>query len=227
MVFLDEQRLHLGAEAEVWLGSWMGQSAVRKKRRNRSWRHPDLDDRLGRRRMIAEARLLVRLYRSGLNVPLLLDCDIVDQQLVMSHIQGRPLIEILNDLSITDNDVMDILKNAGQTIRMLHRQAVVHGDLSTNNIIITPDNEAVLIDFGLARIEYETELFGIDLHVLFEILGASHPHRKDAIDAVIKGYAACEEIHGPARNTPGGQPVNMQDVLDRFNLIRTRVRYHG
>jgi Kae1-associated kinase Bud32 len=227
MVFLDEQRLHLGAEAEVWLGSWMGQSAIRKQRRNRSWRHPDLDDRLGRRRMIAEARLLVRLYRNGLNVPLLFDCDVVDQQLVMSHIQGRPLIEILNDASIADNDVIDILKNAGQTIRMLHRQAIVHGDLSTNNIIITPENEAVLIDFGLARIEYETELFGIDLHVLFEILGASHPHRKDAIDAIIKGYAACEEIHGPAKNTPGGQPVDMQDVLDRFELIRTRVRYHG
>ena len=150
-----------------------------------------------------------------------------DQQLVMSHIEGKPLIEILNDDSISDEVVMEILKNTGQSIRMLHRLAVVHGDLSTNNIIITPQNEAVLIDFGLARIEYETELFGIDLHVLFEILGASHPHRKDAIDAVVKGYAACEELHGPAKDTPGGQPVGMQDVLDRFNLIRTRVRYHG
>lgn len=227
MVFIDEQRLHLGAEAEVWRGSWMGQSAIRKQRRNRSWRHPDLDDRLGRRRMIAEARLLVRLYSNGLNVPLLLDCDVFDQQLVMSHIEGKPLIEILNDDSISDDVVMGILNNTGQSIRMLHRLAVVHGDLSTNNIIITPQNEAVLIDFGLARIEYETELFGIDLHVLFEILGASHPHRKDAIDAVLEGYAACEELHGPASDTPGGQPVCMQDVLDRFNLIRTRVRYHG
>ncbi|MBT3652126.1 MAG: Kae1-associated serine/threonine protein kinase [Euryarchaeota archaeon] len=227
MVFIDEQRLHLGAEAEVWRGSWMGQSAIRKQRRNRTWRHPDLDDRLGRRRMIAEARLLVRLYRSGLNVPLLLDCDMFDQQLVMSYVQGKPLIEILNDTSIPDDEVMEILKNTGQSIRMLHRQAVVHGDLSTNNIIITSENEAVLIDFGLARIEYETELFGIDLHVLFEILGASHPHRKDAIEAVLEGYAACEEIYGPAENTPGGQPVGMQAVLERFNLIRTRVRYHG
>ena len=164
MVFIDEQRLHLGAEAEVWRGSWMGQSAIRKQRRDRSWRHPDLDDRLGRRRMIAEARLLVRLYRSGLNVPLLLDCDMFDQQLVMSHIQGKPLIEMLNDDSISDDDVMDMLRNTGQTIRLLHRQAVVHGDLSTNNIIITPENEAVLIDFGLARIEYETELFAFKCH---------------------------------------------------------------
>ena len=149
MVFIDEQRLHLGAEAEVWRGSWMGQSAIRKQRRNRRWRHPDLDDRLGRRRMIAEARLLVRLYRSGLNVPLLLDCDIFDQQLVMSHIQGKPLIEILNDTSVSDEAILDILKNTGQSIRMLHRQAVVHGDLSTNNIIITPEMKQCSLILGL------------------------------------------------------------------------------
>ena len=62
MAFTADERLYLGAEAEVWRGSWMGLPAVRKQRRLRSWRHPDLDDRLGRRRMLAEARM-VRLYR--------------------------------------------------------------------------------------------------------------------------------------------------------------------
>ena len=56
MAFSADERLYLGAEAEVWRGTWMGQPAVRKQRRLRSWRHPDLDDRLGRRRMLAEAR---------------------------------------------------------------------------------------------------------------------------------------------------------------------------
>ena len=93
-----------------------------------------------------------------------------------------------------------------------------------NNIILGMKTNKIQ---GKSVIEYETELFGIDLHVLFEILGASHPHRKDAIDAVLEGYAAYENAHGPAKNTPGGQSVGMQDVLDRFNLIRTRVRYHG
>ena len=110
---------------------------------------------------------------------------------------------------------------------MLHRQAIVHGDLSTNNIMITPEGEAVLIDFGLAKIEFETELYGIDLHVLFEILGASHPHREGAMEAVLEGYAHCEQDLGPAPTTSGGDPVSMSDVLERFDLIRTRVRYHG
>ena len=166
--------------------------AVRKQRRLRSWRHPDLDDRLGRRRMIAEARLMVRLYRSGLNIPVLYDCDIKEQQLVMSNIPGRPLIELLNDDSIDDQRIREHLLAAGRSIRLLHRQAIVHGDLSTNNIMMTPDGDAVLIDFGLAKIEFETELYGIDLHVLFEILGASHPHREGAMEAILEGYAQCE-----------------------------------
>ena len=227
MAFNADERLYLGAEAEVWRGSWMGLPAVRKQRRLRSWRHPDLDDRLGRRRMIAEARLMVRLYRSGLNIPVLYDCDIKEQQLVMSNIPGRPLIELLNDASIDDQRIREHLLAAGRSIRMLHRQAIVHGDLSTNNIMITPEGEAVLIDFGLAKIEFETELYGIDLHVLFEILGASHPHREGAMEAILEGYAQCEKELGVAATTPGGDPVSMEDVLERFDLIRTRVRYHG
>lgn len=227
MAFIADKRLYLGAEAEVWRGHWMGQPAVRKQRRLRSWRHPDLDDRLGRRRMIAEARLMVRLYKKGLNVPVLYDCDITGQRLVMSKIPGRPLIDLLNDETIDDAIVMEHLRSAGHSIRMLHRQAIVHGDLSTNNIMITPEGEAVLIDFGLAKIEFETELYGIDLHVLFEILGASHPHREDAMEAVLQGYAQCEKALGPAETTPGGDPVSMNEVVERFDLIRTRVRYHG
>lgn len=227
MAFTAEERLHLGAEAEVWRGSWMGLPAVRKQRRLRSWRHPDLDDRLGRRRMIAEARLMARLHKSGLNIPVLYDCDLYEQELVMSNVPGLPLIELLNDPSIDDETVLQHLRCAGRSIRMLHRQAVVHGDLSTNNIMMTPDGEAVLIDFGLAKIEFETELYGIDLHVLFEILGASHPHREGAMEAILEGYSQCEKELGPAPTTSGGDPVAMEDVLERFEVIRTRVRYHG
>ena len=145
----------------------------------------------------------------------------------MSTVPGQPLIELLNDDSIDDATVNKHLRTAGKSIRMLHRQAIVHGDLSTNNIMITPEGESVLICVGLAKIEFETELYGIDLHVLFEILGASHPHREGAMEAVLEGYAQCEEDLGPAPTTSGGDSVSMSDVLERFDLIRTRVRYHG
>ena len=75
MAFTPTERLHLGAEAEVWKGEWFGKNAVRKQRRPRSWRHPNLDHRLGVRRMISEARLLIRIRKAGLSVPSVWDLD--------------------------------------------------------------------------------------------------------------------------------------------------------
>ena len=187
MAFTPTERLHLGAEAEVWKGEWFGKNAVRKQRRPRSWRHPNLDHRLGVRRMISEARLLIRIRKAGLSVPSVWDLDYEGGQLIIEHLQGQPLIEVLNDEAINAQEVKAILERVGHAVRRLHREATTHGDLSTNNVLI--DGEKVhLIDFGLASIVYDVERFGIDLHVLDEILGASHPQWEGAIDWVIEGY---------------------------------------
>ena len=82
----------------------------------------------------------------------------------------------------------ELLINVGKAIRELHRNAVNHGDLSTNNILIDKERNPILIDLGLSSREYDLEGFGIDLHVLHEILRASHPEVKGAMDLVLKGY---------------------------------------
>lgn len=226
MVFKPTQRLHLGAEAEVWMGEWFGQKAVRKQRRPRSWRHPDLDHRLGVRRMISEARLLVRTRKAGLSVPAVWDLDYDGGQLILEHLSGTPLIEVLNQADADEEAVQNTLNHVGACVRRLHREATVHGDLSSNNLLI--DNDTVhLIDFGLASIEYDVEKFGIDLHVLDEILGASHPDWTVAIDWVIEGYLQEEERLGPAPALQGGAVPSAAEVVARLEEVRTRVRYHG
>jgi Kae1-associated kinase Bud32 len=222
-VFVPEARLHLGAEAEVTAGTWFDLPAVLKQRRARGWRHPDLDERLGRQRLLAEARILLRLHRAGLPVPALLDADVDENRLVLEQVDGRPLIDVLRDASV--DDVQPILFAVGSTVRHLHAQAVTHGDLSTNNVMVRNDGEVVLIDFGLASIEYDLERYGIDLHVLDEVLGASHPDRAGAMDALEAGYRASE--HAGEAEAPGGTVPSAADVLDRLALVRSRVRYHG
>ncbi|MGB0515601.1 MAG: KEOPS complex kinase/ATPase Bud32 [Poseidonia sp.] len=226
MVFKPIQRLHLGAEAEVWKGEWFGKPAVRKQRRPRSWRHPNLDHRLGVRRMISEARLLIRTRKAGLSVPSVWDLDYEGGQLIIEHLGGRPLIDVLNDEATTSTTAQAILRRVGAAVRRLHREATTHGDLSSNNILI--EGELVhLIDFGLASIEYDVERFGIDLHVLDEILGASHPQWEGAIDWVVDGYMEAEEALGPAPALQGGAVPSAREVHARLEDIRTRVRYHG
>lgn len=227
MAFLPSERLHLGAEAEVWSGTWMGQHAVRKLRRPRKWRHPDLDLRLGHRRMMSEARLLIRLKRRGLNVPAVWDLDPQSGRMVLERMPGLPLIEILRENERSQEFINMTLRNTGALIRRLHREAITHGDLSTNNILVDENAEVSLIDFGLAAIDYEIERFGIDLHVIDEILGASHPDHKDAIQVLLEGYASEEEKLGKAPDQSGGAVPTAAEVLKRLEEVRSRVRYHG
>ena len=226
MAFTPTERLHLGAEAEVWKGEWFGKPAVRKQRRPRSWRHPNLDHRLGVRRMISEARLLIRTRKAGLSVPSVWDLDYEGGQLIIEHLAGRPLIEVLNHEETSQEEAKTVLRRVGHAVRRLHREATTHGDLSSNNILID-GQEVHLIDFGLASIEYDVERFGIDLHVLDEILGASHPQWEGAIDWVVEGYLAAEAELGPAPTLQGGSVPSASEVHTRLEDIRTRVRYHG
>lgn len=227
MAFTPSHRLHLGAEAEVWSGTWMGKEAVSKLRRPRSWRHPDLDHRLGHRRMMSEARLLIRLKNSGMAVPALWDLDPEAGRMILQRMPGVPLIELLRDSSQKKSVIDTALLNTGAIIRQLHRRAITHGDLSTNNILIDEFGNASLIDFGLAVIDYEVERFGIDLHVIDEILGASHPEQVGAIDQLIDGYTNEEERLGPPDELAGGAVPTAIEVIRRLNDVRSRVRYHG
>ena len=227
MAFVPTERLHLGAEAEVWAGSWMGQQAVRKLRRPRKWRHPDLDIRLGYRRMMSESRLLIRLKRRGLNVPAVWDLDPQSGRMILERMPGLPLIEVLRNDAYSQEFINKALQNTGALIRRLHREAITHGDLSTNNILVDGNADASLIDFGLAAIDYEIERFGIDLHVIDEILGASHPEHKQAIEVLLEGYASEEERLGEAPEQSGGAVPTAAQVLKRLEEVRSRVRYHG
>ena len=221
--WIGGERLHLGAEAEVISGSWHGRSAIMKKRRPRGWRHPDLDRSLTRKRMNNEVKLTIWLARRGAPVPAIWDVDIEESTIIMEKIQGKPLIEILHSKEHDE----ELLIKVGKSIRELHRNAVNHGDLSTNNILITDQRESVLIDLGRATREYELEGFGIDLHVLHEILRASHPDIKNAMDLVLKGYLALDVELGDPEPAPGGLPPNAEDVVKRLEQIMKRVRYHG
>tara|TARA_B100001027_G_scaffold216445_1_gene192830 strand:- start:2867 stop:3550 length:684 start_codon:yes stop_codon:yes gene_type:complete len=227
MVFQPDARLHLGAEAEVWAGLWMGRPAVRKIRRHRAWRHPDLEKRLGYRRMLSEARILIRIKDAGLPVPAVWDVDLENGRIVMQQMAGKPLIEILRDNDISESNKHLALENSGAAVRMLHRMAVTHGDLSTNNILIDKAFDAYLIDFGLSAVEYEVERFGIDLHVMDEILGASHPNIAKGIEIFLSGYVNCDNSLGPLVELSGGMPPLAGEVLKRLDDVRSRVRYHG
>ena len=104
-------------------------------------------------------------------------------------------------------------------INILIKNKVVHYDLKGDNILYDDFRKIpILIDFGLSKISPEIEHLGLDLQVLHECLNASHYEQNDAIESMIEGYLS----HSSDDFTPSGA-----DVIDRFNSIRGRVRYHA
>ena len=202
--------LHQGAEATVFSGFWMGEKAVLKKRNRRTYRHPDLDRRLIRQRLSVEVRVLTKLHSTKVACPSLLDVDIDEGWIILSEVDGITLYE---SLLIGKSGIKQI-RDFGCLIRQLHELGISHGDLTTHNVIIDDSGNLTLIDFGLSKITPEIEHLGLDLQVLHECLKASHPDIENGIERVIEGYL---------RDSDDGA----QSVVDRFNAIRGRVRYHG
>ena len=123
--------------------------------------------------MIAAAR------KGGVLTPIMM--DITSDTIVMEKIQGKLMTEDLNT---------EASYRAGQTIGRLHAAGIIHGDLTTSNIILREnDSMCVLIDFGLAQVSSEIEQRGVDIHVLFQTLESTAPDRADLLkEAFTAGY---------------------------------------
>ena len=206
--------IHQGAEATVFSGYWMGEKAIFKKRNHRSYRHSDLDRRLTRQRLSVEVRVLRKLHSTTVSSPSLFDVDIDEGWIILSEVEGVTLYESL----LNGESNIEQIKKFGGLIRQLHELGISHGDLTTHNVMINDEGELTLIDFGLSKISPEIEHLGLDLQVLHECLNASHYEENGAIESMIDGYLS---------NSSDDTAPSGPDVIERFNSIRGRVRYHA
>ena len=187
-----------GAEAVVWFSNG---SAI-KQRLSKLYRVPALDRRLIAERTRAEARLISLARRGGVPTPVM--SDITADSIVMEEITGTLLTHDLSEAHCEE---------AGQMVGRLHAAGIMHGDLTTSNMILrNADGRCVLIDFGLAQVTSEIEQRGVDIHVMFQTLTSTHPKESDRLQAAFaRGYSA----------TFSGA----REVLEREKEIELRGRY--
>ena len=164
-----------GAEAVIIFRN----DKVEKYRPPKLYRVPALDRRLIAERTRAEARLIAAARKGGVPTPVM--SDIATDTIVMEEIKGKLLTENLNEKAVY---------KSGQVIGKLHAAGIVHGDLTTSNIILREkDGICVLIDFGLAQVSSEIEQRGVDVHVLFQTFESTAPERADTLKtAFAAGY---------------------------------------
>jgi serine/threonine-protein kinase len=110
-----------------------------------------LADDSARRLLIREARTA-----SALNHPNI--CTIHDvgetergNYIVMEYVKGRPLAEQIGGSGLPTEKVIRYGEQIADGLAHAHEHGVIHRDLKTSNIMITPEGRVKVLDFGLAK----------------------------------------------------------------------------
>tara|TARA_Y100000310_G_scaffold344938_1_gene460626 strand:- start:3481 stop:4071 length:591 start_codon:yes stop_codon:yes gene_type:complete len=166
-----------GAEARVEREG----NTVLKDRFAKKYRLEEVDEKLRKQRTQREAKVLEKLQKAGIPCPELLEQH--DTTLVLSFIEGEKLRDVLHQTPKKYG------KAVGELIGKLHSHNIVHGDLTTSNMIVS--DSLTLIDFGLSEFSQKIEDKAVDLHVLRQALESKH-HKcwKACFNEVCKAYTA-------------------------------------
>ena len=160
-----------GAEAEIYRTTWKNRAAIVKLRVPKPYRLPALDQALRRQRTKQEALLMAEARKQGTPTPIIYDVDMTAMAITMQCIDGQRIKDCIDDLS--ENEQRRICVLIGESIAALHKQEIVHGDLTTSNLIMA-QNRVYFIDFGLGEKSSDIEKRGVDLHLLMEAFTAAH-----------------------------------------------------
>ena len=156
-----------GAEAKIFLDE--KNNLIIKDRISKSYRIKELDSKIIKQRTKAEKKLLEKASKiiDSPNPLPLKDANIIK----MPYIDGERLSEILNNFTIERQK--QIMKNVGESTSKLHKEYIIHGDLTTSNMILVED-KVFFIDFGLGYISRKIEDKAVDIHLLKQALEAKH-----------------------------------------------------
>ncbi|MFQ6124935.1 MAG: KEOPS complex kinase/ATPase Bud32 [Candidatus Heimdallarchaeota archaeon] len=162
-----------GAEASLYRGEWFGRQAIIKVRHPREYRHPNLDYKLRVSRTAREAHIISGAKKAGVRTPLLFEIDFPRTTLIMEYVEGALLRDVVSDMP--HETLRRLFFEVGAAVGRLHNQGIIHGDLTTSNMIYMHNNQLCFIDFGLASFSSEVESRGVDLLLAKRTLSSSHP----------------------------------------------------
>jgi len=194
-----------GAEAILFLEN----SHLVKERIKKSYRLKEIDEKLRKFRTRKEAKLISEAKRIGIETPKIFSIDENGFKIIMDYIDGKRLKEFFNETS--DENREKVAEMLGKSVGLLHKNGIVHGDLTTSNMILK-DNKIFFIDFGLGEFSNRIEDLATDLSVLKEAFKSTHFKHLDLLwESFIKGYKQTND--------------NFNKVLDTLNDIEKRGRY--
>lgn len=198
--------LYRGAESIIYI---LNKKILVKERLKKNYRIKDIDDNLRKFRNRKEAKLLTESRKCGVPTPQIFEIDEKNFKIFMEFIDGKRIKEFLNECK--ESELKEICKKIGENIGRLHSNDIIHGDLTTSNMILK-DDKVYFIDFGLGEFSSRFEDKAVDLRLLYDSLKSTHFNILNlAWSSIIEGYR--EEYK------------NADKVLIKIKEIEKRARY--
>jgi TP53 regulating kinase-like protein len=174
--------LKKGAEGDIFLTTWNKKKAILKNRKKKDYRNSSLDQRIRKQRTIRECEIISEVKSFGVSTPLIYNMDTKNCTIIMQYIVGT----LVNDLS--ESKLIKSCNEIGKIVGLMHKNGIMHGDLTTSNFIVSKGKMFVL-DFGLSNKTIKPEDHAVDLRLLKEILNSAHTKiMNKAWSNFLKGY---------------------------------------
>jgi len=198
LIGMEKKILAKGAEAIIILEK----DRIIKKRIKKSYRLKLIDEKLRKSRTKSEVRIMNKLS-SIVDIPKIIFSD--EKEIIeMEYIEGKKLSEDLEKL-----DYEKICKLIAENITKLHDCDIIHGDLTTSNMILKKDR-VFFIDFGLSFHSKRIEDKAVDLHLFKQALEAKHFSIYEKCWNMIKENYKAKDY---------------KEILERIKKIESRGRY--
>ena len=131
---MSSKIIQKGAEAEIDLID----GKIVKNRIKKSYRISELDEKIRKLRTRSEAKILEKAANI-IPVPKIISSDEKSKKIVMEFIDGEKLSEHLNNFSLEKQ--REICRKVGENIAKIHDKNIIHGDLTTSNMIYVRDSK--------------------------------------------------------------------------------------
>ncbi len=157
-----------GAEADIYQTKWQDSNAILKIRKIKNYRNPALDLKIRRQRTIKESQMLSHVRSLGIPTPLVYFVNLKKSSITMQEIPGTPVHDL------PESKIIALSRQIGKLVGVLHKNGVMHGDLTTSNFILFKNTTVFVIDFGLSQNTVKPEDHAVDLRLIKEILNSAH-----------------------------------------------------
>lgn len=183
-----------GAEAVIYLDK----DKIIKHRIKKNYRISQIDDNLRKKRTRIEAKILEKLT---IPHPKILTINEKDAKIEMEYINGEKLKDVFS---------IKHAKKIGEYVAKMHNEGIIHGDLTTSNMIKS-NKDIYFIDFGLSFFSEKFEDKAVDLHLLKEALESKH---YKVADKAFKEILLSYKKHAK----------NSKEVIERLKIVEERGR---